>query len=342
MAVPQELRQAIDAVRAGRKSEARDLLLKVVDEDPKNEAAWVWLSGLVDSVEDKIIACENALTINPGNDKVRTYLIKLQSQQEETHHRNSSAEAQELLLKARECARNGNMVRALQLARQATQKYDEYEDAWLLIADLSTDVHQRILALEKAQRVNPSNQQTLLLLKLSRQLRDDPLGLAAHYEQVGKFDEALNVYKEAAARTKESREFDRIYGQILRIEGLQKEKIQYVNPRTSIARLTVGWPLLYFFLILVHVGLKPFTYPALHLWLGLPLVAIGSFLLSLSEVRSKHVIWEKLFLEQGDGSSFARLVTAAAGWMLVIFPYLLLLIDAFNRLRILKIPPEPF
>jgi hypothetical protein len=27
----------------------------------------VWLSGLVHSLEDRIIACENALTINPEN-----------------------------------------------------------------------------------------------------------------------------------------------------------------------------------------------------------------------------------------------------------------------------------
>lgn len=342
MAVPQELRQAIDAVRAGRQQDARDLLLKVVERDPENESAWVWLSGLVDSVEDKIVACENALAINPGNEQVRTYLLKLQKEQDETRKLSSSTESQELLLQAKECAKNGNMVRALQIARQAVQKREEFEDAWLLIAELSTDVHQRIAALEKAHSLNPSNQGTRSLLHISRQLRDDPLGLAAHYEQVGKFDEALQVYNDAATRTKDSREFDRIYRQILRVEGLQKEKIQYVAPRTSIARLTFGWPLLYFFLVMVHVGLKPLTYPAFHLWLGLPMVAVGSFLLSLSEVRSKHAIWEKLFLEEGDGSNFARLVTAAAGWMLVIFPHLLLLIDAINRLRILKIPPEPF
>jgi len=52
------LQRAIQAARAGRKIEARDLLIQIVETDPENEMAWVWLSGLVDSLEDRIIACE--------------------------------------------------------------------------------------------------------------------------------------------------------------------------------------------------------------------------------------------------------------------------------------------
>jgi hypothetical protein len=71
-------------------------------------------------------------------------------------------------------------------------------------------------------------------------------------------------------------------------------------------------------------------------------VVVGSFLLSLAEVRSNHVVWQKLFDEHGDGSSFARLVAAAAGWFLVILPHLLIILDSLNRLQSFKIPPEPF
>jgi len=255
---------------------------------------------------------------------------------------NEFNEAIELFNKAKGCAETGEGLRALRLAQQATQKYDGYEDAWLLIADLSSYVDQRMAALEKAHALNPKNIQTITLLEDARQLRDDPLGAAAHYEQAGNFDKALKVYNELATRTKDSREFDQIYRQIVRIEGLQKENIHYVAPQSSILRLTFGWPLLYLFLVLVQVGLNPFAHPAFLLWLGLPLVGIGSFLLSISEIRSKHVFWQKVFFEEGEGSSFARLVTAAAGWLLVIFPHLFLLLDSINRLRIFRIPHEPF
>ena len=90
------------------------------------------------------------------------------------------------------------------------------------------------------------------------------------------------------------------------------------------------------------MGLNPFAHPVFYLWLGLPLVAVGSFLLSLSEVRSNHILWQKIFGEQGEGSQFARAVAATAGWFLVIVPYLLILLDSLNRLRNFHIPPRPF
>src|SRR5512138_3154698 len=76
------LQKAVQEARAGRRTEARDLLLELVETEPRNEMAWMWLTGLVDSLEDRIIACENVLTINPANEKVRAYLADLQRQQE--------------------------------------------------------------------------------------------------------------------------------------------------------------------------------------------------------------------------------------------------------------------
>ena len=341
MATTDELRRAIDTARAGRRQEARDLLLKIVDDQPHNEIAWIWLSGLVDSTDDRIVACENVLTINPENDKVRAYLMRLQQQQAELRQ-NPLHESQEFVRRAKACAEAGDIAGALHLAEQAAQRDPGNEGAWLLIADLSTQASDKLAALERACNVNPANSRTRSRLRHMRQLRDDPLGMAAHYEQSGQIDKALDVYNQLAARTRNTRDFDQIYRNILRLERLKTEKIQYVAPRTSILRLAFGWPLLYFFLVLVQVGLNPFRHPALLLWLGLPLVAIGSFLLSLSEVRTRHPLWKTLFAENGDGSAFARLVTASAGWMLVIFPHLLLLIDSLHRLLNFRIPPEPF
>jgi hypothetical protein len=94
-------------------------------------------------------------------------------------------------------------------------------------------------------------------------------------------------------------------------------------------------------LVLIQVGLNPFRHFALYLWLGLPLVVLGSFLLSLAEVRSNHVVWQTVFDEHGDGSNFARLITAATGWFLVLIPHVLLVLDSLNRLQNFKIPPMP-
>ena len=342
MPATDELQRAVNAARAGQRQEARDLLLKIVEAQPQNETAWVWLSGLVDSLDDQIIACENALTINPQNERVRAYLLQLQEKQGAATSGPQISGAQEYVRQAKNCLESGDEQSALRLAEQAVQNDPNLEEAWLLIADLSPQVGQRIAALERAQQITPLNTSAATALQQARQLRDHPLSVAAQYEQMGQLDKALDLYNQIASKTRDSRQFDKIYSNILRIEALQKEKIQYVSPQTSILRLAVSWPLLYFFLILIHAGLNPFKHFDLHLWAGMPVVALGSFLLSLSEVRSKHALWQKVFSEEGDGSSFARLVTAAAGWMFVIFPHLLLLIDALNRLITLRIPPEPF
>jgi hypothetical protein len=47
---------------------ARDLLLRVVEAEEWNEEGWLWLSGAVDDVEDKLTALRNVLTINPENE----------------------------------------------------------------------------------------------------------------------------------------------------------------------------------------------------------------------------------------------------------------------------------
>lgn len=341
MSSAEALQVAIQAARAGRKEEARDLLIQIVEDDPQNEMAWIWLSGLVDSIDDRIIACENALTINPANEKVRAYLLDLQRQQKLAAARMHRDEAVHLLRKARVREEQGNPGRALRLARQAAVADPEYADAWLMIGRLSSSLDEQITALQNAYRFNPGSPEIAAALKQAQYFKANPLSEARHLEQLGKLDEALQLYQELAGKATSSTEFDHIYRQIIRIEGLQKENIRYVAPRHSIFRMALSWPLLYLSLALIQMGLNPFAHPSLYLWLGLPFVVLGSFLLSLAEVRARHAIWQKLFEEHGDGSGFARLVTAATGWFLILIPHILLVLDSIGRLHNFRVPPMP-
>ena len=62
------LQKGIALAKAGRREEARDILLQVVEQDERNESAWLWISGVVDTDDDKAIALENVLTLNPNNE----------------------------------------------------------------------------------------------------------------------------------------------------------------------------------------------------------------------------------------------------------------------------------
>lgn len=74
------VREGINAYRAGNIEEARALLLKAVEINDQHEQAWLWLSAVVDSVEDRQTCLENVLTINPHNENARQGLNKLTQQ----------------------------------------------------------------------------------------------------------------------------------------------------------------------------------------------------------------------------------------------------------------------
>ncbi|MCB9436862.1 MAG: hypothetical protein H6673_07680 [Anaerolineales bacterium] len=65
------VKKAIAAYKDGKKSQARDLLTKVVDVDERNEQGWLYLSLVVDSLEEQELCLENVLSINPTNAQAR-------------------------------------------------------------------------------------------------------------------------------------------------------------------------------------------------------------------------------------------------------------------------------
>lgn len=277
------LRRGIEAAHAGRRIEAREIFLQVVEADRRNEVAWMWLSGLVDDLEDQIIACENVLAINPENQKVRLFLGDLKRKQHELRGEDQGQRAQQNIQPVKNENRTGQ--------KSATR---------------------------------------------------DPMRTAGFLEQDGKFDQALEIYRVEAAKAKDLHLFDQIYKNITRIEKMLAENIKFIAPRSSVFRLTFTWPLLYLSLALVQVGLKPLEHLTSYLWFAFPWVVLGSFLVAVSEVRYRHVIWRKVFQETGDGSLIARIVVGTAGWLMIFIPLALLLIDSLNRLSAFQIPPRLF
>lgn len=73
----QLLRSAIQAAKAGEREKAHQLLIQIVEQDEKNETAWLWLSGTVKTKEDRQICLENVLAINPDNEIAKKGLKKL-------------------------------------------------------------------------------------------------------------------------------------------------------------------------------------------------------------------------------------------------------------------------
>jgi len=75
--VDQLLQEAIDLVRNGQKEPARALLVKYIQHDPHNEAAWFWLADCLPDTKQRIQALDLCLKFNPGSQKARRTLENL-------------------------------------------------------------------------------------------------------------------------------------------------------------------------------------------------------------------------------------------------------------------------
>jgi len=74
------LRQGIAAARHGDKETARNLLMRVIEQDENNASAWLWLSGVVESLDDQQVCLENVLALDPHNETARDGLEQVRRQ----------------------------------------------------------------------------------------------------------------------------------------------------------------------------------------------------------------------------------------------------------------------
>lgn len=73
------LQKGITAAKNGERAEARDLLMEATELDALSEDAWMWLSSISDYPEERIAFLNNVLTINPANDRAKTWLTETES-----------------------------------------------------------------------------------------------------------------------------------------------------------------------------------------------------------------------------------------------------------------------
>jgi len=63
------LSEAVTAAKLGQKSLARKILQDLVEKDPRNERAWLWLAALYEDQTEAYAALNRVLDINPNNEQ---------------------------------------------------------------------------------------------------------------------------------------------------------------------------------------------------------------------------------------------------------------------------------
>jgi len=72
------LRTGIQAAQSGNKAIARRILEQVIEQDPRNELAWIWMASVAESTAERRKCLEKVLEINPQNERAKQALEKLQ------------------------------------------------------------------------------------------------------------------------------------------------------------------------------------------------------------------------------------------------------------------------
>ena len=68
------LQEAINLARAGQKEEARVLFMQIIQQNPRDETAWLWLSDCLPDDQQRIQAFETCLRFNPESHRARIAL----------------------------------------------------------------------------------------------------------------------------------------------------------------------------------------------------------------------------------------------------------------------------
>jgi len=318
------------------------LLLQVVEQNPQHLMAWLWLSDLMDATEDRIVALENALTLQPDQPQVlmrlEQYRVELTAQQER------QAARQEVRAEQPRPAAPFHIARQETAEPYATPAPDTpvfNDQSWVTIAPAMV-LDDRVAALKKALAADPDNARLRADLAHWRDMRANPLLWGALCERKGQLEFAISAYRKACIHPRnkeEQREADR------RLELAearhQHPDIRVQRDSTELLRLMMGPLLLYVALLFVHGGLRFSSLPAVF-HMGTLSVLLGSFLVTLTGLRPRHYLWLSYFGPPGETHDrYGRRLLGAAGWCLLLLPYLLLALNAMYRLRLFNTYWQP-
>jgi hypothetical protein len=85
------------AATSGQKDMARDFLTRAVQQDPGNEDAWLWLSGVANTLPMMRGCLERVLTINPHNEQAKQGLAWVQAREAQMRAAQAAQAAQAAL-----------------------------------------------------------------------------------------------------------------------------------------------------------------------------------------------------------------------------------------------------
>jgi CheY-like chemotaxis protein len=153
--VSEVLKRGIEAANSGNRHEARTLLMRATEADPKSEAAWLWLASISDYPEELFVFLQNVLAINPKNQRAIDWTKQTKTLLAKNFVQRGIASSQE---NKKDAAR--------QCFLQAILHDSQNEMAWLWLASIVDSAEEKTSHLQKVLSINPDNESALSSLKM--------------------------------------------------------------------------------------------------------------------------------------------------------------------------------
>jgi twitching motility two-component system response regulator PilG len=152
--VEKMLREGVRAAQEGKRSEARNLLLRVTESDADHENAWLWLASISEYPEELLVFLNNVLRVNPENERAL-----------EWHKATKSLLAKTLVQRGADAANENRKGFARQCFEQALELEAENEMAWLWMASVADSEEEKAACFEKVLNINPESETAQSSLK---------------------------------------------------------------------------------------------------------------------------------------------------------------------------------
>jgi tetratricopeptide (TPR) repeat protein len=201
--VTELLRRGIVAAKAGRTEEARQVLLRVVEMDERNEQAWLWLSGVIGPHQDRRACLEKVLAINPNNGHAQSGIRWLDQQSPPPAIEERCPRCQAPVPPAGTTCRDCGQI--LIVACPACGRYTDVEnsscpDCGQSLGSFRDGPHYHLALAEAYMEHYRGAMAQKAVNRAAAEASGDPQvleGVAALYERMGHTDMAIATYQQA-------------------------------------------------------------------------------------------------------------------------------------------------
>jgi CheY-like chemotaxis protein len=187
------LAAGIKAAQEGRRSEARNLLLRVTEMDSENENAWLWLASISEYPEELLVFLNSVLKINPENERALEWSKATKTLLSKT-----------FVQRGIDASKDLSKSFAKQCFLQAIVHDNQNEMAWLWLASASDSDEEKSTHLQKVLSINPENLTAQASLKsIRKQMSETLLQKAFAAAREGENEQALDALQEVFNKSME-------------------------------------------------------------------------------------------------------------------------------------------